>query len=111
MARPVYAARPSGPSKLEPFKGYLGERLQAGVWNARVLFRELLSRNYTGGYTILTDFLRPQRVSSHGSRYGASKRRRANRRRQIGAIWARWSTRAARDSCGASLWLWATAGS
>jgi transposase len=64
MARPVYAARPAGPSKLDPFKGYLGERLEAGVWNARVLFRELLSRNYAGGYTTLTDWLRPQRVSA-----------------------------------------------
>ena len=28
-------------SKLEPFQPYLQERLQAGVWNARVLLREL----------------------------------------------------------------------
>ena len=31
------------------------------MWNARVLLRELRERNYTGGYTILTDWLRPQR--------------------------------------------------
>ena len=48
----------------QPFKDYLGERLQAGVWNARVLLRELRSRNYTGGYTLLTDWLRPQREAA-----------------------------------------------
>ena len=46
-ARPVYGPRPAPESKLEPFKAYLGERLQVGVWNGRVLLRELRSRNYT----------------------------------------------------------------
>jgi transposase len=59
--RPVYGPRVSVKSKLEPFKAYLKERLQAGVWNARVLMRELRERSYDGGYTILTDWLRPQR--------------------------------------------------
>jgi transposase len=35
-AQPVYAVRPAAARKLEPFQAYLGERLQAGVWNARV---------------------------------------------------------------------------
>jgi transposase len=48
-------------SKLEPFKPYLKERLQAGVWNAQVLLRDLRERNYGGGYSILTEWLRPQR--------------------------------------------------
>jgi transposase len=39
----------------------LAERLGAAVWNARVLWRELRQRGYAGGYTILTDWLRPQR--------------------------------------------------
>jgi transposase len=59
--RPAYGPRPAPPGKLEPFKPYLKERLQAGVWNAQVLLRELRKRNYTGGYTLLTDWLRPQR--------------------------------------------------
>jgi transposase len=63
-ARPVYGARPAAPGKLEPFKPYLNERLQAGVWNARVLLRELQERNYAGGYTLLTDWLRPQRETA-----------------------------------------------
>ncbi|MGH9628543.1 MAG: IS21 family transposase, partial [Bryobacteraceae bacterium] len=62
--RPVYSPRPVPVSKLEPFQPYLRERLQAGVWNAQVLLRELRQRNYQGGYTILTDWLRPQRESA-----------------------------------------------
>ena len=63
--RPVYGPRTSSAtSKLETFKPYLEDRLQAGVWNARVLLRELRERNYGGGYTILTDWLRPQRESA-----------------------------------------------
>ena len=64
VGRPVYGPRSAAVSKLEPFKPYLKERLQVGVWNGQVLLRELRSRNYDGGYTILTDWLRPQRVAS-----------------------------------------------
>jgi transposase len=63
-SRPAYGPRPTSASKLEPFKAYLQERLQAGVWNAQVLLRELRQRNYKGGYTILTDWLRPQREAA-----------------------------------------------
>jgi transposase len=59
--RPVYGPRAPAQSKLEPFKAYLKERLHAGVWNAAVLLRELRERNYNGGYTILKDWLHPQR--------------------------------------------------
>jgi len=62
--RPVYGPRPVPVSKLMAFEPYLRERLQAGVWNARVLLRELRDRNYAGGYTILTDWLRPQRAAA-----------------------------------------------
>ncbi len=61
---PVYGPRPKQPSKLDPFQPYLQQRMQAGVWNARVLLRELRERGYTGGYTLLTDWLRPQRQSA-----------------------------------------------
>jgi transposase len=63
-AVPGYRSRPAPASKLEPFKPYLNERLQAGVWNAQVLLRELRKRNYAGGYTILKDWLQPQRESA-----------------------------------------------
>ena len=61
---PVYGPRPAGPSKLDQFKPYLEERLKAGVWNAQVLLRELRARGYPGGYTILKDWLQPQRESA-----------------------------------------------
>ena len=61
---PVYGPRTAQVSKLEPFKDYLNERLQAGVWNAQVLLRELRQREYDGGYTILKDWLQPQRESA-----------------------------------------------
>jgi transposase len=62
--QPEYGPRPKPPSILDAHKPYLAERLQAGVWNARVLLRELRERDYTGGYTILTDWLRPQRQAA-----------------------------------------------
>jgi hypothetical protein len=49
------------PSKLEPHKACLDDRLKAGVWNAQVLLRELRQQGYQGGYTILKDWLQPQR--------------------------------------------------
>jgi transposase len=61
---PVYGPRPSAPSKLDLFKPYLEERMRAGVWNAQVLLRELRQKNYRGGYTILKDWLHPQREAA-----------------------------------------------
>ena len=61
---PEYGPRAAQPSKLDAFKPYLEERLRSGVWNARVLLRELRERNFTGSYTILTDWLRPQRSTA-----------------------------------------------
>jgi transposase len=58
---PQYGPRQPRPSRLDAFKPYLKERLAAGVWNAVVLLRELQERGYQGGYTILRQFLQPQR--------------------------------------------------
>jgi transposase len=63
-AAPVYGPREPRSSKLDAFKPYLEDRMKAGVWNARVLLRELRERGYSGSYTILTDWLRPQRKSA-----------------------------------------------
>lgn len=60
-ATPRYGPRAPRPSKLDPFRAYLAQRLQQGVWNARVLLREIQERGYTGGYTRLKDYLQPQR--------------------------------------------------
>lgn len=49
------------PSVLEGYHTYLDERLAAGVWNAVVLLRELQERGYSGGYTVVKNYLRPKR--------------------------------------------------
>jgi len=61
---PAYGPRAARPSKLDAFKPYIEERQKAGVWNAQVLLRELKARGYAGGYTILKDWLQPQRESA-----------------------------------------------
>jgi transposase len=63
-AWPEYGPRRRRASKLDGFKLYLEERMRAGVWNAQVLLRELRARSYTGGYTILKDWLHPQRSTA-----------------------------------------------
>jgi transposase len=58
---PRYGPRAPRFSKIEPFQAYIDQRLSAGVWNAVVLLRELRERGYTGGYTVVKDYLRPKR--------------------------------------------------
>jgi len=49
-------------SKLDPFREYLLQRLLEGkVSNAAVLFDEIRERGYTGGRSILWEFLHPLR--------------------------------------------------
>ena len=61
---PHYSRRSAQPGKLDRHKTYLEGRLKAGVWNAAVLLRELRERSYSGGYTILKDWLQPQRETA-----------------------------------------------
>jgi len=61
---PVYGPRKKRPSKLDPFRDYIAKRLEAGVWNAVVLLRELKERGYTGGYSILKAYLAPLRKAA-----------------------------------------------
>src|SRR5690606_8312507 len=58
---PRYGPRPRRPSKLDPFKPYLQQRMAAGVFNANRLLQELRAQGYTGGVTILKDYLKPYR--------------------------------------------------
>lgn len=62
---PQYSPRPPRAGKLDPFKEYLQQRVQAGVWNAVVLLRELKERGYTGGYSILKEYVQPLRQTAH----------------------------------------------
>lgn len=59
---PSYAPRPSIPSKLDPFKPYLKERIDAATpyWiPASVLFREIQLMGYDGQVGILKNYIRP----------------------------------------------------
>lgn len=58
---PKYKPRPPRPSKLDPYKDYLRARMAEGVFNANRLFNEIKSLGYSGGKTILKDFLKPFR--------------------------------------------------
>jgi transposase len=55
-----YKPRPPRPTKLDPFKGYISERLAAAAPEripGSVLLTELRERGYGGGYTMLKLFL------------------------------------------------------
>jgi transposase len=48
-------------SKLEPYKSKIDRLLLEGVWNARVILREIQADGYTGGYTMLRQYIQPKR--------------------------------------------------
>lgn len=59
---PVYV-RPPRPSKLDPYKDYLLQRLTGfPELSAAALFDEIKALGYTGGVSILKDFTKPHRV-------------------------------------------------
>jgi transposase len=66
LVDPVYQDRPDKPSKLDPFKRYIQERLDAakpGWIPATVIFREVKTLGYHGGISMLRQFmfsLKPQ---------------------------------------------------
>lgn len=62
---PQYGPRAPRPTKLDPFRTYIDQRLQQGVWNAAVLLTEIKERGYAGGYTQLKDYLRPLRRAAY----------------------------------------------
>ena len=49
------------PSKLDPYTDHIGTRLSEGLDNCVVLLRELRALGYSGGYTILKDYVQPRR--------------------------------------------------
>ena len=55
---PEKKPRKSRRSKLDPFKPFLQERLQEGIYNCEVLFELLREKGYTGGRTILKDYVK-----------------------------------------------------
>ena len=65
---PGTVGRPSGKSKLDPYKRWIDQRLGEGVWNAVVLYREIQEQGYSGEITLVRDYVRPKRVLRSASR-------------------------------------------
>lgn len=61
---PTYGPRAPRASKLDPYREFLERRLQAGVWNAQVLLRELVQQGYSGSYTLVKEYLQPRREAA-----------------------------------------------
>jgi len=60
-------AAPAGPRrdrwvKVRPFTETIHRLLGAGVWNAKVILREIQALGYAGSYTTLKGYVRPQRM-------------------------------------------------
>ena len=54
---PILRPRGRKYSKLDPYKEYLARRWQEGCHNAQVLFDEVRRRGYTGGHSILREYV------------------------------------------------------
>lgn len=48
-------------SKLDPYKRKIDELLRQGVWNGKVILREIQEAGYAGGITIVRDYIGPKR--------------------------------------------------
>src|SRR5690554_3013676 len=49
------------PSKLDPFKPQINEMIENGIFNCVVIFERLKDMGYTGGITIIKDYVKPFR--------------------------------------------------
>ena len=64
-------AAPAGPRrdrwvKVRPYAEAVHRLLAEGVWNAKVILRELQGQGYAGSYTTLKAYVRPQRTMRPG---------------------------------------------
>ena len=50
-------------SKLEGFKPMVNGLIAENVWNAEVIFAEIREQGYSGGISILRDYIRPKRLT------------------------------------------------
>jgi transposase len=63
--------RPRG-SKLDPFKPFIDDQLARQIWNAEVIYLQIQEQGYTGGSTLVRNYIRPKRplrVSKQTVRY------------------------------------------
>ena len=59
--QPPPQKRQARPSKLDPFRPYLAQRVQEGVLNCNKLLAELRSQGYPGGRSLIKNFVQPYR--------------------------------------------------
>ncbi|HDZ37669.1 MAG TPA: IS21 family transposase [Marinobacter sp.] len=52
--------------KLDSFKATVNRLLSEGVWNAVVILREIQEQGYSGGYTMLLEYIAPKRALRAG---------------------------------------------
>ena len=48
-------------TKLGAFEGQIDQWLRDDIWNASVIYRRLKTAGYTGGYTMVRDYIHPKR--------------------------------------------------
>jgi transposase len=49
-------------TKLAPYVDQIDALLADNVWNAKVILRELQTKGYTGGYTVVREYVQPKRA-------------------------------------------------
>ncbi len=84
--------RRRGPSRLDPYRAQVDRLLAEGVWNAKVIFRELQAAGYPGQLSILRDYIRPKRALRPGR---ATVRFETEPGRQLQSDWGVIETRIA----------------
>ena len=66
-ARPHGLKGRSKPSKLDPYKPYLQELMNQGIFNCVVLMERIQAKGYNGSMTILKDYVQPFRPAKAAS--------------------------------------------
>ena len=66
-ARPHGLKGRSKPSKLDPYKPYLQELMNQGIFNCVVLMERIRAKGYNGSMTILKDYVQPFRPAKAAS--------------------------------------------
>ena len=96
--------RAGRPRRLTPYAEYIRQRTQEGCWNTAVLLDEIRAQGYTGGRTMLKDFLQPLRPRAPlvpVVRYETPAGRQAQ------CDWAKFGDTEAPDGTVEPLWLFA----
>ena len=76
-------------SRLEPYKPTVDRLLGEGVWNARVILREIQAAGYQGGASMLRAYIQPKRPLRAAR---ATVRFETAPGRQLQHDWAQWRT-------------------